>query len=169
MFFQNLLWNSVTSGSFFSIVDLICWSWARPNGRKKTPLAQKWNVGVRKKQIFRPSDIGRCFCKKNCTNFGQLWPPQPCLWFTAAYRGLPPFTIFPKSRKHINIVQLCTRVCCAIGNVYCVHQLSAVQFKSQIKPVRRRKRMGRNHKNKKKMEWVGIAKKQKMEWVWIAK
>ena len=40
--------------------------------------------------------------------------------------------------------------------------------------------MGRNHKNKKKMEWVGIAKKdgvgrnckknkKKMEWVSIAK
>ena len=42
------------------------------------------------------------------THFGKLWPPQPSLYFTTAYRGSPPCTIFLTSREQKNIMQLCT-------------------------------------------------------------
>ena len=61
---------------------------------------------LQKKLFLAPAVEAAVFCKKN-THFDQLFLPQPISWFTDAYRGSPPWTIFPTSREHRNIVQ-CT-------------------------------------------------------------
>ena len=61
---------------------------------------------LQKKLFLPPAVEAAVFCKKN-THFDQLFLPQPISWFTDAYRGSPPWTIFPTSREHRNIVQ-CT-------------------------------------------------------------
>ena len=63
-------------------------------------------VRCKKKLFLAPAVEAAVFCKKN-TYFDQLFLPQPISWFTDAYRGSPPWTIFPTSREHRNIVQ-CT-------------------------------------------------------------
>ena len=85
---------------------------------KRPSWAQNIKFWSPKKRNFRPPRYRQVFFSKNRTHFGQIQPPQPCLWFTAAYRGPPPCTIFLTSREQGNIVQLCTRTpttCFAYG------------------------------------------------------
>ena len=62
--------------------------------KKCLPSAPKINFGSQNYFFLLPDIWAKCFLQKNCTQFGQIWPPQSHLLFTSAYRGSPPCTIF---------------------------------------------------------------------------
>ena len=108
--------NSERSGSSNGLHDLLSYSVDSVKFEntqrlvKNLSWAKKMKLWGLAKRNSSPQAYRQVFFAKRCTLFGQIWSPQPCLWFTDAYRGSPPCTIFPtSSREHRNIVQLCTR------------------------------------------------------------
>ena len=63
--------------------------------RKKVSLTpKKWKFGSKKKSLS-PNPSGHGLFAKNCIKIGLVWPQQLHFWSTGAYRGSPPYAIFP--------------------------------------------------------------------------
>ena len=63
--------------------------------RKKVSLTpKKWKFGSKKKNLS-PNPSGHGLFAKNCIKIGLVWPQQLHFWSTGAYRGFPPYAIFP--------------------------------------------------------------------------
>ena len=63
--------------------------------RKKVSLTpKKWKFGSKKKSLS-PNPSGHGLFAKNCIKIGLVWPQQLHFWSTGAYRGSPPYAIYP--------------------------------------------------------------------------
>ena len=93
----HFLYNGPNHYIQFSILILnpqssISEKWPRSE-KNASPAPQKFILEA--KIIFSLTrHMSQVFFAKNCTQFGQIWPPQSNLWFTSAYRGSPFCTIF---------------------------------------------------------------------------
>ena len=75
--------------------------------RKKVSLApKKVKMSAQKKSISpKTSELGRF--AKNRIKIGLIWPRQLHFWSTDAYRGFPPYAIFPISDTKKYSIVLC--------------------------------------------------------------
>ena len=71
--------------------------------RKKVSLTpKKWKFGSKKKSLS-PNPSGHGLFAKNCIKIGLVWPQQLHFWSTGAYRGFPPYAIFPLPAVRLNL------------------------------------------------------------------
>ena len=123
--------NRIMSKENFAHIFLIFWK-AQKVTKTASP-GHKNDFFHQNYFFFSGSHPRQLFFAKKRTHFGQVQPPEPCVEKKPAYRGSPPCTIFLTSSEQRNIVQLCTRVRSAFGNVF----ISFCHFQDQWCVIRK--------------------------------